>query len=299
MSDVALVTCASLVGKPDPDDVILRDALTGAGMTVEIVKWDDASFDWKSVRLALLRSTWDYHLRRDEFLAWTERVATQTKLFNPPDLVRWNTHTGYLVELAAKGLPVTPTVLLKQGARADLDALLAEKRWKKVVVKPAVSAGSHRTMLCDDANRAAGRTLLAEILAGGDALVQPYNPVVEGYGERSMIVLDGQLTHAVRKRPAFGGSGSGVAAAFVAGQPLLENADVDPAAPAEDEAETALRILRETGLSPLYARVDLIRESDGRPVLMELELVEPSLFLWHGGAKAQQRLVGAIRARLT
>lgn len=297
MKRFALVTCQALVAAPDPDDAILRDALSAAGASVSIVPWDDARFDWGSVDLALLRSTWDYHERRDEFLAWIERAAKRTRVHNPPDVVRWNTHKGYLIELAGKGLPVTRTELVEKGSRADLDALLSRLGWKKVVVKPAVSAGSNRTMLCVEKNRAEGRAHLATIVADGDALVQPYNPVVEGYGERSMIVLDGELTHAVRKRPAFGSEGSGVAAAFVPGQPLLENADVDPAVPADDERETALRILRESGLAPLYARVDLVRELDGRPVLMELELVEPSLFLRQGGDKATKRLVHALLTR--
>lgn len=115
----------------------------------------------------------------------------------------------------------------------------------------------------------------------------------------AMVMIDGQLTHAIRKRPAFGAKGTGVAAAFVPGEPLLENADVDPAVPAEDEAETAMRIFEAANLKGLlYARIDLIRELDGTPVLMELELVEPSLFLWHGGEKAKSRLTDGILTRL-
>lgn len=299
MTDVALVTCASLFGKPDPDDAILRDLLVARGKSVAIVAWDDASFDWSSASFVLLRSTWDYFHRRDEFLAWADRVAKLTALHNPPDVVRWNTHKGYLVELAAKGLPVVATELIRAGSRTDLDRLLVERKWKKVVIKPAVSAGSNRTLLGDAANLPEARAHLASIVAGADALVQPYMPVVEGYGERSMVFLDGQLTHAIRKRPAFGSKGAGVAEAFVPGEALLENADVDPAVPAEDEAETAQRILEGAGLAgALYARVDLVRQLDGMPVLMELELVEPSLFLWHGGDKAKSRIADAIIRRL-
>lgn len=297
-TDVVLVTCASLAGKPDPDDVILRDVLVARGKSVAIVAWDDARFDWSSASLALLRSTWDYFHRRDEFLAWADRAAKVTKLHNPPDVVRWNTHKGYLVELAAKGLPVVATEVVAKGSRPDLDRLLVDRKWKKVVIKPAVSGGSHRTFLADAANMVEARAHLAVVVADGDALVQPYMPVVEGYGERSMIFLDGELTHAVRKRPAFGTKGSGAAEAFVPGTELLENADVDPAVPAEDEIETALRILEGAGLKTLYARVDLVRQLDGMPVLMELELVEPSLFLWHGGEKAKNRLADGIIRRL-
>lgn len=319
--DVVLVTCEELAGTPDPDDAILCDLLTAKGKRVAIAAWDDAYFDWASAKLALLRSTWDYFHRRDEFLAWAERVAKVTTLHNPPDVIRWNTHKGYLVELASKGLPVVATELVKKGSRVDgasgtrapsgserggtpseridLDRLLVERKWKKVVIKPAVSAGSHKTMLAEPANMAEARAHLASIVEAGDALVQPYMPVVEGYGERSMIHIDGVLTHAIRKRPAFGAKGSGVAQAFVPGQPLLENADVDPAVPAEDEAEAAQRILEGAGLgNVLYARVDLVRELDGMPVLMELELVEPSLFLHHGGDKAKSAITDALLKRL-
>lgn len=297
--DVVLVTCEELAGTPDPDDAILCDLLTAKGKRVAIAAWDDAYFDWASAKLALIRSTWDYFHRRDEFLAWAERVAKVTTLHNPPDVIRWNTHKGYLVELAGKGLPVVATELVKKGSRTDLDRILVERKWKKVVIKPAVSAGSHKTMLAEPANMAEARAHLASIVEAGDALVQPYMPVVEGYGERSMIHIDGVLTHAIRKRPAFGAKGSGVAQAFVPGQPLLENADVDPAVPAEDEAEAAQRILEGAGLGRvLYARVDLVRELDGMPVLMELELVEPSLFLHHGGDKAKSAITDALLKRL-
>ena len=299
-TDVALVTCASLIGKPDPDDVILRELLVARGTSVAIVAWDDPGFEWASARFALLRSTWDYFRRYDEFLAWIDRAGKATTLCNPPDVVRWNSHKGYLVELAAKGLPVVATELVKKGTRPDLDRLLVERAWKKVVLKPAVSGGSHRTLLGDAANLPEARAHLAAIVADGDALVQPYMSVVEGYGERSMVFLDGELTHAIRKRPAFGSKSSGVAEAFVPGTPLLENADVDPAVPAEDEIDTARRILEGAGKRDLlYARVDLVRQLDGMPVLMELELVEPSLFLWHGGAKAKDRLADGIIRRLS
>jgi hypothetical protein len=297
--DVVLVTCRELAGSPDPDDAALRDLLTARGRSVAIVPWDEPAFDWSSARLALLRSTWDYFHRRDEFLAWAERVATVTALHNPPAVIRWNTHKGYLVELAAKGLPVVATELVKQGSRTDLDRLMNGRQWKKVVIKPAVSAGSFKTMLAGAPNMAEARAHLASIVEKGDALVQPYMANVEGYGERSLIMIDGVFTHAVRKRPAFGAAGAGVAEAFVPGEPLLENADVDPAVAAEDEAEAAQRIVEGAGLgNTLYARVDLIRELDGTPVLMELELVEPSLFLHHAGDKGRAVIADAVVKRI-
>ena len=296
-TDITLVTCARLVAEPDRDDVILREALVARGKRVAIVAWDDATFDWSATRIALIRSTWDYYERRDAFVAWAERAGKATRLFNPPDVIRWNTHKGYLVELAAKDVPVTPTELVRRGAAPDLPSLLASRGWKRVVVKPAVSAGSNLTMLVHEGNLSEAQRHLETILEErGDVLVQPYMSVVEEYGERSMIVVDGELTHAVRKRPAFGKAGPGVAAAFVPGEPILDNAEVDEAMPAEDEAATARRILAAAGKDVLYARVDLVRDEKGAPTLMELELVEPSLFLWHSDA-ARDRLVDALIAR--
>ena len=295
-TDVVLVTCDELRSAPDPDDVILRDALLASGRSVAVVPWDDAAFDWSSARFALLRSTWDYYKRRDEFLAWMAKASALTDLWNRTDVVRWNTHKGYLLELEAKGIPIVPTVIVKQGQRPDLDRVMAERRWNRLVIKPAVSAGSYRTTRVDPANVHEGREHLAALVKDVDAMIQPYMPTVEGYGERSMIVIDGKLTHAVRKRPAFGTQG-GAAAAFEPGKEVLENAKVDPAQPMEDEEEAAENVLAAAKLDLLYARVDLVRDVEGTPRVMELELTEPSLFLWNSDA-AKERLVGAIQTRL-
>src|SRR5262245_13951284 len=141
MIDVALVTYRDLP-ELDADDRPLAARLRALGLAVEIVAWDDPGFDWSAARLVLLRNPWDYFHRLDEFLAWAERVSSVTTLANPLEALRWNLHKGYLVELAAKGAPVVPTLLLRRGERADLAALLGERGWRDFVLKPAVSADS-------------------------------------------------------------------------------------------------------------------------------------------------------------
>lgn len=283
--DVALVTYSELLDL-FPDDRPLAAALRHAGLTTGVVSWDDPGFDWSSTRMALLRSPWDYYRRPDEFLAWAERTAHATALWNPLAVVRWNLHKGYLLELAGRGVPVVPTVLLRRGAAVDLAELCARKHWGAVVVKPAISADSWETHFVPAENLAIGQGHLERLLPERDLIVQPFLPSVETYGERCLVFLDGRYSHAVRKNAlTLGGRWAG----------LPEGAPVE-AAP--DERDAAERILAAADLlGTLYARVDLTRDEAGRPLLLELEVTEPTLFLEDAPA-GLARLVTAIGRRL-
>jgi hypothetical protein len=277
--DVILAT-ASQLPRPDDDDPLLRGALAAAGVAAETRAWDDAAVEWGGARACVIRSTWNYVRHADAFLAWAARCAAATALWNPLPIVRWNSHKRYLVELAQAGLSVVPTRLAPRGRAADLEQLAGD--WDEVVIKPAISAGSYRTLRVARRDRARGQAHLELVLADEDALVQPFLPSVEGYGERALIWIDGALTHAVRKSPRF------------AGEPQRVS---DAAAIASDEASLATAILARVPGPLLYARVDLARDADGHPCLMELELIEPSLFLDRSPA-ALDRLAAAIRARV-
>lgn len=294
--DVALVTCSEL---PDlfPDDRPLARALAAAGLEVGIVRWDDPAFDWSTTRIAMLRSPWDYYRRVAEFLAWAERAAAATRLFNPLPVVRWNLHKGYLVELAAKGVPVVPTAIVPRGERTGTGTyarLLAARGWRDSVVKPAVSADSWETILVRENEPVRGEEHLARLVPERDMLVQPFLHSVETYGERCLVYIDGQFSHAVRKNAlTLGGRWTG----------LPEGVPVE-AAP--DELATAERILSAARAAAgatagdwnaLYARVDLTRDNDGNPLLLELELSEPTLFLAEAPA-AVTRLIAAFSQRL-
>jgi glutathione synthase/RimK-type ligase-like ATP-grasp enzyme len=281
---VVLVTATAL-DQDDFDEAPLAEALRTRGHEPSVAAWDDPQVDWARFDAALLRSTWNYFRHPDEFLAWADRAGAATRLFNPPALVRWNTHKFYLRELATRGVPIVPTAFLDAGTHVDLAALLSARRWETVVLKPAVSADSFATVRAELAAPEAGQRHLDEHLPTRDMLVQPYLPTVVEPGERCLVWIDGELSHAVRKRSLFlGGRKAGPEGVLV------------PVAP--DEAETARRALATLGAQPpLYARVDLLRDESGRPRLMELELVEPSLFFDERRGSAA-RLVEALEARL-
>lgn len=287
--DVALVTFAGLP-ELDPDDRPLADALRGRGLDVGIVRWDDLGFDWASTRMALVRSPWDYYKRYAEFLAWAERTAAVTRLENPFPILAWNTDKRYLVELAAAGAPVVDTVLLERGGRADLAALLAERGWSAVVLKPAVSADSWEALSVGPGELAAGQAHLDRLLPERAMLVQPFLASVEDYGERCLVAIEGELSHAVRKNALTRGG-------RWAGLP-----EGTPVAIAPEERAAAESILAAAGRiagfeRPLYARVDLVRDDGGRPRLLELELAEPTLFVSTSEA-GLVRLVAAVERRL-
>jgi len=197
-------------------------------------------------------------------------------------VVRWNVHKGYLLELAEAGLPVTPTVLVKRGSRQSLRSIMGEQGWSRAVVKPAVSAASYRTLLVGDAESPSGEQHLRLLATDGDALEQDYLASVEGYGERALVWIDGEVTHSVRKSARWEGQDEHVSEAM-------------PVSAAE--AELAAAVVSVVSSPLLYARIDVAPDASGRPTLMELELIEPSLFFpQHPPALA--RYVEGIRRRL-
>lgn len=267
---VALATCAAL---PDghPDDALLLTALRHRGVEAFPVVWDDPDVDWADFDLTVIRSTWDYTERRDEFVAWAKGVP---RLANPADVVAWNTDKRYLDTLAEAGVPVVPTTWVLPGERWQPPAV---GNW---VVKPAVSASSRDTGrydLADPDQRGLAVALVDRMHRGGRvAMVQPYLKAVDTYGETALVYLGGEFSHAVGKSAMLDG-------------PYREAADpdererIEPRTPTAEQLATAERVLTACGADDrlLYARVDLIPGTRGEPLLVELELTEPSLFLRH------------------
>lgn len=276
--DVALVSCVKLP-EPDPDAAPLARALAAEGVDARTVGWDDPSVDWSLPRLTVLRSAWNYPRHHDAFLEWAGRVAQHDRLWNPLSVVRWNSHKSYLLDLASAGVPTVPTLLVAAGSTDSLETLLAGRGWDDVVIKPAVSASSYRTLRVGAANRVPGETHLRALAADGDVLIQPYLLSVEGHGERALIWIDGELTHAVRKTTRWQGDDENVSASSV---------EI-----VGEEADLARRALAVVDGPILYGRVDVARGPGGAPVVMELELVEPSLYFSQGPA-ALDRFVAAI-----
>jgi glutathione synthase/RimK-type ligase-like ATP-grasp enzyme len=260
--DVALATCANLP-EPDADLEPLLDALRAAGLSAEALAWDDPCASFAGARATLLRSTWNYSERLDEFLAWVDRTAAATALYNPRATVRWNAHKRYLLDLQARGIPVVPTVVLPRGDATPLAHVAEQRGWTDVVVKPAVSGGSRETLRVRPGEAARGEAHLRVLVAREDVLLQPYLPSVEGHGERAIVTIEGTPTHAVRKSPRFIGDAEHVSEAVA-----IE----------ADEARLAAQALAAAPEAVLYGRVDVARDGAGRPCVMELELIEPSLF---------------------
>jgi glutathione synthase/RimK-type ligase-like ATP-grasp enzyme len=253
-----------------------------------VVDWDDRAADWAGFDLVVVRSPWDYTRRHREFVDWAERVAAVTELANPPDVLRWSADKRYLDDLRAAGVPVVATAFAAPGETMDWPAA------DEVVVKPAISAGSLDTARHLAARRTEAEAHVARLHRDGrTAMAQPYLSRVEGHrGETALVFIDGSFSHAARKGPML------IPGLKVVGDLFVEE-DIRPAAPTPAErtvADAAIGAIPDGGTRLLYARVDLVPDDAGDPVVLELELVEPSLFLAHGPGAAA-RLADAIAAR--
>lgn len=271
---LAIVTCREFA-ELDPDDRLLADELPEA----DIVAWDDPAVDWHAYDLVLIRSTWDYTDRRDEYVAWAEAVGD--RLHNPPEVVRWNSDKRYLADLRDAGLPVVDTTFLVPGDEVGELPV-------PCVVKPAISAGSQNTASHRDAGEA--RTHAQSLLdAGRVVMVQPYVAEIDTDGETALLYYDGAYDHAIRK-----------AAILTAGpadvQGLFAPESIEPREPRPEERAVGDRVIAEVQRRfgrLLYARVDLV---GAEPRVLELELTEPSLFFAQSEGAAA-RYAAAIRAR--
>lgn len=263
------------------DEALVLPGLAERGIDAAPAVWSDPAVDWSGA-LVVVRSTWDYVTRRGEFLAWADRVDAVAALWNPAPVLRTNTDKRYLAALARAGLPVVPTAWIDRGATREIGTVLRDRGWAIAVVKPSVSAGAHDTVRVTPESAAQAQALADAITVDRDVLVQPYLRSVEDYGERSLVHIGGALSHAVRKAPMLAGARS--------------PEEAEPAVAAEDEISLAQQALAWVGTELLYARVDIARLDDGTPVVMELELTEPRLFLRYAGAA--DRFAAAIAAKL-
>jgi hypothetical protein len=288
--NVGLATCAVM---PDglETDRGLKTALEAGGASAEYVSWDDGSADWSVFDVVVVRSTFDYSRRRDEFLAWAD--ALDGRLRNSPEVVRWNSDKRYLSDLAAAGLPVVPTAFVFPGdGLPPLDG--------EIVVKPAVSAGGRDTGRFAPAAHDAARALLVDITEGGRvAMVQPYLPAVDERGETALVFIAGEPSHVLRKLAVL--APDEVAPARddeIGAAEVMYDEDLVRLGDAKGEeralaAAVVAAVAGRFGGPPLYARVDLLSGPDGAPTLLELELIEPALYLAEAPGAAE-RLAAAI-----
>ncbi len=274
---IALATSAR-APQASGGEPLLHKALAERGAAPSWVVWNDPGADWTGYDLVVLRATWDYPDHIDAFRDWIRSPAVATRVVNPPNLVLPNLHKGYLADL---GEMAVPTVVVPAGMTIDLGRL----RWASVVAKPAVAVGGTGAVRV----RRQGDLDTLTLAPGGgvDVIVQQYLSDVERWGETSVVYIGGEPTHAVRKVPA-------------AGEFRIHEhwgGRDEPVTPADDELEVGRAALATLRTVPAYARVDLIRDEQQRPRVVELELVEP--YLWFEIApQAADRLASLLMARI-
>ncbi|MCC2315750.1 ATP-grasp domain-containing protein [Cellulomonas xiejunii] len=300
---LALATCAQLP-QLDPDDVPLRTALAERGVPTDVVVWDDPTVDWSAYPHVLIRSTWDYTDRPAQFADWTRRVERTSQLLNPADVVAWNIDKTYLRDLEQRGIPIVPTIWLDP--ERNLNARAIHTRFPAFgdfVIKPTVSAGSRDTGRYDAGqtpSRSLAITHAKNLLAvGRRVMLQRYLTRVDTQGESALVYVDGEFSHSVRKEPLLEGPyRAGDKEGVLFRERVLAARDAS-----EQERAVSDLVVEELGKvfpdrSPLlYTRVDLIPDDEGRPVVLEVELAEPSLFFEHAPG-AVERFADAVVARL-
>ena len=288
---IALITCTGAWPRDD-DAPLLVQALADQEILAEPAIWDSPEVDWSSYSAAVLRSPWDYTERPSEFLAALEKIQLSTKVLNPLAILRWNFDKHYLADLAQAGLSVVPTEFVSDLSSFEEQAFPSEGRF---VVKPTISSGSRNTAQYGQSERAEARAHLEQLLeAGHQVMVQPYIDSVEDVGETGMVFFLDEFSHGFRK-----GALLTEGTAPVAGLYAPEAITPREPSPAQLElAHRALQITRERcGTdSLLYARVDVLEDSDGQPQLLELELTEPSYFLRTDAASPARAAAAYARA---
>jgi glutathione synthase/RimK-type ligase-like ATP-grasp enzyme len=279
---LAWVTAREARGR-DEDESLVLPALQRAGVAVEVVDWDDAETDWSRFDRVVLRSAWDYPQRLPEFLSWLEMVDALSDLVNSLATVRWNVDKQYLAELSAAGVPITPTTFVSPGSAATFPA-------GEFVVKPAVGAGSRdASSYGTDQHRAATAHVARLHASGQTVLIQPYLRSVVIEGEWPLLFFGGHYSHAANKRVALPRAGV-VDDLFAAETNSGHVATADQI----EVAQAAVDMVSDRFGTPTYARVDLVRDDAGRFCVLEVELIEPSLFLFCADAAAVERFSTAL-----
>ena len=286
MDRLALATSREL---PDlwPGDRLLLAELRRRGYECAPVIWDD-EVRWQDWDGVVIRSCWDYHLKAGAFLAWLDMLAAAgVGVVNAPDVVRWNVHKGYLLEIARAGGRIPSTRLAARADALTLRQQLESAGWTDAVIKPAVSASGFSTRLVTGAPTSDDEQAYAEMMATGDVLLQALVPEVQERGEWSFVFFEREYSHAVLKRAA-----PGEFRVHIEWGGTVESAIPPPAL-----VRDAQTLVEGLDLHVAYARVDGT-EVNGRLMLMELELIEPELFLDHH-PQAAARLASAVLRHLT
>ncbi|TVQ14067.1 MAG: hypothetical protein EA364_05010 [Balneolaceae bacterium] len=293
-ADIALLTdnryAAKTASKDDwylgnilRDDELLQNALGTLGFTSVRVDWASPDVDWSKFRCAVFRTTWDYFDRISEFTAWLNRIESQTRLCNEAPVIWWNLDKHYLADLESRGIPVVESRFIEPGSAVNLGGLLEETGWDEAVIKPCISGGARHTYRVNRASAGQLQSKIQPLLAVESFLLQPFIHDVVNTGEDSLIVIDGQYTHAIRK----------VAKSGDFRVQDDHGGTVHDCHPEPEQIRLAEQAMAACSPAPGYGRVDMVRDNSGRWAVIELELIEPELWL-RNHPPAAERFAGAI-----
>jgi glutathione synthase/RimK-type ligase-like ATP-grasp enzyme len=251
------------------DDNLLQQALAKRGLTSLRVDWADPNVNWSRFRCAVFRTTWDYFDRFPEFTAWLDHLERQTLVCNPGSIIRWNWDKHYLADLAQRGVSIVPSYFLDRGTTRTLSDVLSETGWSEAVIKPCVSGAARHTYRVNRQTAEEIQPTLTKLLAEEAMMVQPFQTGITETGEDSLMVFGGKYSFAVRK-------------VTKAGDFRVQDdhgGKVFPYEPTREQIDFAERAIATCSPMPMYGRVDMVRGNDGQLAIMELELIEPELWL--------------------
>ena len=250
------------------EDDLVKKALEKEGLKVTRLSWDDPDFNWSDTKYILFRTTWDYFDRFTEFSAWLKKVSQQTKLINSEAIIRWNLDKHYLLDLQNKGVHICESYFVEKGETASLQEIVTKYNLKNFVLKPCISGGGRHTYKITSETIAAHETTFKKLIKEEAYIVQPFQKNIVEKGEISLIIINGEFTHAVLKiaKPGdfrvqddFGGT-------------------VHDYTPTSEEIAFAEKAIKACNELPLYARVDIFTDNDNKLAIAELELIEPELW---------------------
>lgn len=250
------------------EDQLVLEACLEAGLKVSRKAWDDKHMDWSTTTAVLFRSTWDYFDRFNEFSEWLAKVSLETTLINSSHLIHWNIDKHYLLELSKKGIRIPETAFLKKGSKESLTDLHKSLGWPKSVLKPCISGAGRHTYLIDDTSVGTYESIFKNLISQEDMMLQPFQDHIVDQGEISMMLFNGEFTHAILKKAKdgdfrvqddFGGS-------------------IHNYTPNSLEINFAKQALKACPELPLYARIDIFYDNEDQLALGELELIEPELW---------------------
>lgn len=253
------------------EDGLLQAALAELGITSVRADWADPNTDWSQFKLAVFRTTWDYFDRFTEFSAWLDRVQEQTALCNPLSIIRWNLDKHYLADLEAQGVPIVPSRFIERGSDVPLVELLRETGWTEAVIKPCISGAARHTYRANQAAAVELEPLVRQLLRKESMILQPFMPAIQSTGEDTLMLFSGRFSHAVRK----------IAKAGDFRVQDDHGGTVHDYSPTPEQIELAERAIAICQPLPAYGRADLVRDEAGRWAIMELELIEPELWMRH------------------